>query len=134
MKKQNEKWAPQEPDDRPSSGRQQRHLGRVVHDDRGSATFEWRAAPANHVRPKLELEPSGPSGREDVKLRRGLEPTLELCNDDTYDPYDRKGNTFSGRYTAPGQPRGGKRDLRKLSEWIKTMRALEERKKNGSGS
>ena len=100
--------------------------------------MQWRDAPSNHVRQKLELEPSGNSGRDDSKLRRGFEPTrLELTNDDTFDPYDRKGNTFSGRLAAPPAPvarSGGKRDLKKLSEWVKLMRAMEDRKKNGDDS
>jgi hypothetical protein len=133
VNRQNGKWAPQEPEHRPENER--RRIGRVVHDERGSASVEWRDAPADHVRQKLELEPSADSARDDSKLRRGFEPmkTLELTKDDTFNPYERKGNTFSGRLTAPPAPvaKGGKRDLKKLSEWVKLMRAMEDRKKNG---
>lgn len=132
MKRQNGQWAPVESDDRPETERQQRRIGRIVHDERGSATVEWREAPANYERQKFELESGDGSSRGDYKLRRGLEPTLEICNDDTFNPYERKGSTFSGRGSAPAAPgKGGKRDLRKLSEWMKMMRAMEERKKNG---
>jgi hypothetical protein len=123
-----------ESDDRPDTDRQQRHIGRIVHDDRGNATLEWRDAPSNYERQRLEVESNGASSRGDLKLRRGLEPTLEIRNDDTFNPYERKGNTFSGKVAASPAPtaaKGGKRDLRKLSEWMKLMREMEERKKNG---
>jgi hypothetical protein len=127
----NEKRIPSVPDSLPDNER--RHIGRIVHDERGTATVEWRDAPADYERQKFEIDSSGASGRGDEKLRRGFEPSLELRNDDTFNPYDRKGNTFTGRFTAPVEkkPAGGKRDLRKLGEWIKQMREMEERKKNG---
>lgn len=134
MKTQNGQWAPVESDDPPQTDRQQRHIGRIVHDDRGNATVEWRDAPSDYARQRLEVESNGTSHRGDSKLRRGFEPTLEIRNDDTFNPYDRKGNTFSGKGAAPPAPtpaKGGKRDLRKLSEWMKLMRAMEKRKKNG---
>ena len=81
----------------------------MVHDDRGNASIEWQAAPANQERPVLE-----------VLGERGL--TLH-SEETSYDPYAR---------SRPGKGGGGKRtDLRKLSEWIKLMRELEERKRNG---
>jgi hypothetical protein len=103
----------------------------VVHDERGSASVEWRDAPDRYERQVFEIEDTAGSGREDTKLRRGFEPTLEIRNDDTFNPYDRKPDTFGGKPSA-GAPRGtGKRDLKKLSEWLKMMRAMEERKKKG---
>lgn len=131
MNSKNGKWAHvEEPEERPENER--RRIGRIVHDDRGTATVEWRDAPADHERQKFEIESTG-SSRGDSKLRRGLEPSLEIRNEDTFNPYDRKGNTFSGRLAAPAAPasKGGKRDLRKLSEWMKLMRSMEERKKSG---
>jgi hypothetical protein len=119
------------PDDdkQDSQSFQRRRIGQIVHDDRGSASVEWRDAPVDHHRQKLELEDTRSSGRGDTKLRGGLQ--LEVRNDDTFNPYDRSPDTMGGRPGTPGGPKGGKRDLKKLSEWIKTMRALEERKKNG---
>jgi hypothetical protein len=111
---------------------EQRRIGRVVHDDRGSASVEWRDAPVGHERQKFEVEDTLDSGRGDSKLRGGLK--LEVHDGDTFNPYDRSPDTFGGR---PGTAAGGggaksaKRDLKKLSEWIKQMRAMEERKKNG---
>ena len=80
-----------------------------MHDDRGNASVEWRAAPTDHERPILEV--LGESG-------------LTLKHEETsYDPYARS-RTLSRS--------GAKRtDLRKLSEWIKKMRELEGRRGNG---
>ena len=119
------------PDDDTKDDRnfERRRIGTIVHDDRGSASVEWRDAPPDHERQKLEVEETRGSSRGDSKLRRGL--SLEVHNDDTFNPYDRKPDTFAGRPGDPGGPKGGKRDLKKLSEWLKLMRAMEERKKNG---
>jgi hypothetical protein len=68
-----------------ASPAERRRVGTVVHDDRGNAKVEWRAAPADEERPVLEL----------------------------------LGEDGASRRT----------DLRKLSEWIKKMRELEERKR-----
>ena len=108
---------------------ERRRIGQIVHDDRGTASVEWRDAPLDHERQKLEIEETNGSSRGDTKLRSGLK--LEARDDDTFNPYDRKPDTFAGQPGAPGGPKGSKRDLKKLSEWLKLMRALEERKKNG---
>ena len=72
--------------------------------------------------------------RDDARLRGGFELAIEVKKDETFNPYQREGDTFNGRRPMPGlPPKSAKRDLRKLSEWIKTMKALEERKKNGDG-
>jgi hypothetical protein len=110
---------------------ERRRIGQIVHDDRGSASVEWRDAPRDHQRQKLELEDKRTSGRGDSKLRNGI--TLEVRNDDTFNPYDRSPDTFGGKPGTPAGPKGGKRDLKKLSEWLKLMRAMEERK-NGDES
>jgi hypothetical protein len=88
---------------------ERRRLGTVVHDERGNASVEWRDAPAGHERPVLEV-----LGEDRLTLK-----TEEV----SYDPYAR---------TRPRKAGCGTRtDLRKLSEWIKLMRELEERKRNG---
>ena len=87
---------------------ERRRIGTVVHDDRGNASVEWRAAPANHERPVLELQ-----GEQQLTLETG---------ETSYDPY---------ALNRPRQGGGGRRtDLRKLGEWIKKMRELEERRRN----
>ena len=87
---------------------ERRRVGTVVHDERGNASVEWRDAPADHERPVLEV--LGENG-------------LSVKTDEvSYDPYSRH---------RPQRAGVGKRtDLRKLSEWIKQMRELEERKRN----
>jgi hypothetical protein len=90
-------------------------VSRVVHDERGTASVEWRDAPGDHDRPALRVEGSGVRAPDGLAIR----------DDDTFNPYDRTPDS-SGK---PGA--GGKRDLRKLSAWLKMMRELEERKKRG---
>ena len=88
-----------------------RRIGVIVHDDRGMASVEWHDAPRGAVeRPVLEILGS---------------PELALKDDDvSYDPYSRHTATYPR--TSPGSTT--RTDLRKLSEWIKMKRALEERK------
>jgi hypothetical protein len=91
-----------------------RRIGKVVRDDRDSATVEWVDAPAGYNRVPLSIESTLPPG--------GVKPASG------YDPYE----TITPRRAAgkPGTDKSpGKRDLRKLSEWIKQMREHEERKK-----
>ena len=91
---------------------ERRRIGTVVHDDRGNASVKWRAAPAKHERPVLELQ-----GEEQLTLNTG---------ETSYDPYARSRPLNAG---------GARRtDLRKLGEWIKKMRELEERRRDGGGN
>ena len=93
---------------------ERRRIGRIVHDDRGNASLAWWDAPADYHRPVLEIE-SESSGLAIQKPPR------------TFDPY--------ACATPPEQKKtaaaGPRKDLRKLSEWIKLMRDLEERKRRG---
>lgn len=91
-----------------------RRIGMIVYDDRGLASVEWRDAPVDHVRPVFEILGN---------------PELALNNDGSYNPYAHP--TVSPRLTSPGNTT--RTDLRKLSEWIKMKRALEERKFRGDG-
>ena len=93
-------------------------MGRVVHDDRGLASVEWHDAPATHPRTVLQLE-------DTVRAQRRLKsltdnPKAKTPTQDSFNPYQR----VAGDKRAAG-PR---RDLRKLSTWIKTMREVEARK------
>jgi len=117
---------PPEPTDVDSSS-ERRRIGRIVHDDRGTASLEWRDAPRGEERQRFEIEETRGGSRGDPKLRRGLDvPPLSIKNDDTFNPYDRSPDPDAKR---DASARSGKRDLRKLSEWMKMMRELEERKK-----
>ena len=88
---------------------ERRRIGKVVHDDRGNASWDFRDAPPDFDRPVLEV-----LGDQQMTVK----------NDDTYDPYAR------GR-ARPGGGNTTRTDLRKLGEWIKMMRELEARKSRG---
>jgi hypothetical protein len=96
--------------DKPPSGA--RRVAQVVHDDLGNARVEWRKIPddrtGNFARPTFTIEGEGP--------------------DMGADPYDR--TVPSGRRDSHGTGTT-RRDLRKLSEWIKLKREMEERKQRG---
>ena len=96
-----------------SSG-ERRRLSRVRHDDRGNAYVEWVDAPADLIkRPKLEIE--------DESAGLQLETPQTSC-----DPYSNR----AGAARTKGSGNTSRTDLRKLSEWIKMMRDLEERKRD----
>ena len=93
---------------------ERRRIGVVVHDDRGNASVAWHDAPADEQRQVLEILG---------------EPQLTIKTEEqSFDPYARsQGNSARGHTrSAPRRPT----DLRKLSEWIKMMRQLEERKRD----
>ncbi|HEV2272220.1 MAG TPA: hypothetical protein VGR92_22420 [Steroidobacteraceae bacterium] len=91
---------------------ERRRLSRIRHDDRGNAYVEWVDAPADLIRrPKLEIQ--GESGGLQLDTQRSA-----------YDPYSNA--TGAARKTGNTT----RTDLRKLSEWIKMMRELEDRKRN----
>jgi hypothetical protein len=90
------------------SASERRRVGAVEHDDRGNASVRWRDAPAGDERQALEI----------------LGAPLAIKTDDTHDPYSR------GKAAHKGARPRARTDLRKLSEHIKKMRELEERKRN----
>ncbi|HEY1899586.1 MAG TPA: hypothetical protein VGG49_07325 [Steroidobacteraceae bacterium] len=94
---------------------ERRRIAKIVRDDRDTATVEWLDAPKDYARVPLSIESTLPRGR--IRPVGG------------YDPYE----TISPprKTKAIKDERPAKRDLRKLSQWIKQMRALEERKKRG---
>ncbi|MHB8815259.1 MAG: hypothetical protein ACYDAE_18570 [Steroidobacteraceae bacterium] len=99
--------------DRKQDTGERRRLSRVRHDDRGNAYVEWVDAPADLIeRPKLEIQ--GEPGE--------LQLETERC---AYDPYS------NGSGVARRTGSTSRTDLRKLSEWIKMMRELEDRKRSG---
>jgi hypothetical protein len=97
-----------------------RRVGKVVHDDRGWASVEWADAPQDYVRPVLELE-DGKKAQTRLKTLRDKSP-LRPAKQDPFNPYQRSAPDAAA---ATG---GARRDLRKLSKWIKMMREIEERK------
>jgi hypothetical protein len=99
-------------DDAHASG-ERRRIGRIVRDDRDTASVEWVDAPSDYNRVPLSIEGTLPRG---IKRPSG-----------GYNPYE----TISPSQGKAADTRPAKRDLRKLSAWIKQMRELEERKKRG---
>ena len=96
-----------------SGNNERRRVGRIVHDDRGNATLDWWDAPADYHRPVLEIEADS-HGLAIQKAPR------------TFDPY-----ACAKPQERSDKAQGPRKDLRKLSEWIKMMRELEERKRRG---
>lgn len=94
----------------PQPEAERRRIGRIVHDERGNASVDWHDAPADYQRTKLEIadEHGGPLSIQ----------TPQTCN-----PYERT------TVRDPKESTTTRKDLRKLSEWIKQMRELEERKR-----
>jgi hypothetical protein len=114
----------------PDRDAERRRIGRVVHDDRGNASVDWRDAPVDFERPVLEVLG---------------DPGLSIKSEKTYDPYahrpvrgageDSSGGTLSrGARDGANRGNGTRTDLRKLSDWIKMMRELEERKRETGGN
>lgn len=94
---------------------ERRRAGRIVRDDRDTARVEWVDAPTDYGRVPLSIEGTLPPG---VKRTPG----------GGYNPYETI-SPHKGSVAADQRP--VKRDLRKLSAWIKQMRELEARKKRG---
>jgi len=95
---------------------ERRRTGRIVHDERGNARVEWVDMPPGEERTSLSLEQTQPASRPD----HGYNPYAR-------DPRDSRKSSPPGH--ASERPR---RDLRKLSEWIKQVRTVEERKREES--
>jgi hypothetical protein len=105
-----------------SSTTERRRLSKVVHDHKGTARVEWHDAPDDHERQAFEIEGSRQPA---TPANRGLSAgSLAIKSEDSHNPYMRIPE--AERKRTPGQ----RTDLRKLSAWIKMMRALEEAKKH----
>jgi hypothetical protein len=108
----------------PAAGvsKERRRISTVVHDHKGNATVEWRDAPPDYERPTLEIEGARQVAKpKSLRIKTG---PLELEYRDTHDPYKRVPESRKSGAT--------RTDLRKLSEWIKMMRELEDKKRDGS--
>jgi len=107
----------------PPQAPNRRRVSQIVHDDRGNARVEWiEAGFAGQPleRAPLTIEPT-PARGEHGKL------TVERGRAAGFDPYQRVGAAHVPETKKPA----GKRDLRKLGEWIKLKRELEARKDSG---
>ena len=115
MSAKKDKLRPSDTPDSSASPAERRRVGRIVRDDRDSASVEWVDAPADYARVPLSIEGTLPPG---IKRAAG----------GGYNPYETIAPK-TGSVAADKRP--AQRDLRKLSAWIKQMRELEERKKRG---
>jgi hypothetical protein len=98
-------------------------VSHIVHDERGNARVEW--IEAGFAGQPLERAPltveKTPSRGEPLKM------SVERGRARGFDPYQRVGNAH---VPEPKKP-AGKRDLRKLGEWIKLKRELDARRTSG---
>jgi hypothetical protein len=103
---------PSPPRDPLATTAERRRTGVVVHDDRGNGRLEWVDVAPDVERTTLSVEDSHPVSRPEHG----------------YDPYQ---TTARSPRRRPGGSTGQttRSDLRKLSEWIKQMRRLEEWKR-----
>jgi hypothetical protein len=98
-------------------------VSQIVHDDRGNARVEWIEAgfagqPLERAPLTIETTPArGEPGKLNVERHRA----------GGFDPYQRVGAAGIREAKKPA----GKRDLRKLGEWIKLKRELDARKESG---
>ena len=105
---------------KPPQATNRRRVSQIVHDDRGNARVEWIDAGHAGVpieRAPLSIESTPPRG-VNAKL------SVERKHASGFDPYARIG---AAHVPEPKKPQG-KRDLRKLGDWIKLKRELDERK------
>jgi hypothetical protein len=109
---------------KPPNAANRRRASQIVHDERGNARVEW--IDAGHTGVPLERAPLSieqtPARGDAAKL------TVERTRAKGFDPYARVG---TAHVPEPKKPVGGKRDLRRLGEWIKLKRELEARKTSG---
>ncbi|MBS0580017.1 MAG: hypothetical protein JSR36_12250 [Proteobacteria bacterium] len=90
-----------------------RRLGVVQHDERGNAYVTWHDAPSDEKREVLEILG---------------EPALQVKSEPvSYDPYARHVPQAAAARGKPSKPK----DLRKLGQWLKMMKELEERRRAG---
>lgn len=87
-----------------------------MHDERGNARLEWVNAPYGVERTSLSLQEDKPAA-----------PVPQQG----YDPYGN--DARAPRKPESNEPRRSPRDLRKLSEWIKQRRRVEELKRGEDG-
>jgi hypothetical protein len=117
-------WSRSEPASGANAG--QRRLSRVVHDERGNARIEWIEESAGRLldgRVPLEILDDGPAARgagafQPHKIEKGWNPYQPVAQHKS-EP-ERRGTGTTTRT-----------DLRKLSEWIKLKKEMEERKLRG---
>jgi len=108
---------------KPPQATNRRRASQIVHDERGNARVEW--IDAGYAGVPLERAPltiqDTPARGDAAKL------SVERKRSSGFDPYARVGAAHIPEQKKPQ----GKRDLKKLGEWIKLKRDLEARKEAG---
>jgi hypothetical protein len=97
-----------------------RRASRIIHDERGNARVEWLELPQDFLfndRTALTVLKDGGDSRG----------TPERARTSGFNPYQRAGVNSP----EPAPAARPKRDLRKLSEWIKVSREVAARKARG---
>ena len=97
-----------------------RRASQIVHDERGNARVEW--IDAGYAGVPLERAPL--SIEQTPGRGTNARMTVERTRAGGFDPYARVG---AAHIPEPKKPQG-KRDLKKLGEWIKLKRELDARK------
>ncbi len=104
-----------------------RRLGRIVHDERGQASMEWEALDARETarapRQKLQLM----DDNELAELRPQSNRVTSLAQG--ADPYDLGVTARVKQLKKPRTPE----DMRRLNEWIKQKRIVEEKRRLEGG-
>lgn len=104
-----------------------RRLGRIVHDERGQASMEWEALDAREStrapRQKLQLMDDD----ELAALRPQSNRVTSLAQG--ADPYDLGVTARVKQLKKPRTPE----DMRRLNEWIKQKRIVEEKRRLEGG-
>jgi len=105
---------------KPPQGTNRRRASQIVRDDLGNARVEWIDVGYAGValeRAPLSIVPTPPRGD-------GARLSVERDRGSGFDPYARVG----AAHIPEARKAPVKRDLRKLGEWIKLKRELDERK------
>jgi len=112
-----------EPDASPASRRDTSLIesGRVIHDERGNAIWEWAGSDA-----AAESSTQRIKKLDNPNLSLAEEPAKSLGGG--YSPYDSRGHD-KGVLEQKEAPR--KKDLRRLGEWMKLKRSAEKAKSGG---
>jgi hypothetical protein len=109
----------------PPDANERRRASRIVHDERGNARVEWLdIAPERQDQFERKELKIADTGRFKTKPMQ-----VERARAGGFDPYSRVDT--AGRPVDEPRKAGAKRDLRKLGEWLKVKREIEERRARG---
>lgn len=104
-----------------------RRLGRIVHDERGQASMEWEALDARDSgrAPRQKLQVMDDAQLAELRPQSNRVSSLAAGAD----PYDLGVTARVKKLQRPRTPE----DMRRLNEWIKQKRAVEEKRRLEGG-